>query len=65
MKIHIAYHVDDDAPNALSAATAIDFLIEGNDPAVLYETAAACLDCVRAKLAEEFLPPDSRNGRNK
>ena len=64
MKIHIVYHVDDDVPT--------DMLIEGVEPAELYRTAQnalsamewACLDRIRAKLAEEFLPEDQGNGKH-
>lgn len=62
MKIHIVYHVDDDAPT--------DMLIEGDDPAELYQTAKnalsamewACLDRIRARLTKEF-KPDPRDAR--
>lgn len=56
MKIRITYSVDDDAPT--------EMLIEGDNPADLYQTAInalsamelACLDRLRAKLAAGFLP---------
>lgn len=63
MKIKIVYSVDDDAPT--------EMLIEGDNPADLYQTARnalsamqwACLDRIRSKLSDEFISkPESLMG---
>lgn len=65
MKIHLVYNVDGDVPT--------DLLIEGDEPAELYQAAvialkameSACLDRIRAKLAEAFLPLGQEDWRGK
>lgn len=65
MKVHIVYHVDDDAP--------VDMLIEADNPADLYQLAEAalssanraCLDRIRFLMAQEFLPYTSYGDPNR
>lgn len=63
MKVHIVYHVDDDAP--------LDMVVEADNPADLYSAAQnalsamqwSCLDRIRAKMAHAF-PPSNEHPKD-